>query len=196
MTSIIRPSSHCLWAPPTKSTTKKQRTTKKKETTQPFLSSSEQAIQLAMVYHSKKASFHNKNEKKEDVGSSNRRKVVGLDDFAHRKATGKAIAAFRDRKEQKRLQRAQGLRQYKKVLKAEGYQVETGNLRKKRKKENDNETSTEEKETSVAVEQQQQQNFSSSRKRHHKTVPFVKDIQKAKEAINSTVESALIISFD
>lgn len=54
----------------------------------------------------------------------NRRTVVSLEDFVHRRCKGdkKAIDAFKQRKEQKRVQKTQMLRQYAKAMKQEGYE--------------------------------------------------------------------------
>ena len=73
--------------------------------------------------------------------NTNRRTVVGLEAFARGggTGTGKAIAAFRDRKQRKRRHTAQALRQYAKIMHKEGYMPGQGASRKRRQTEEGNE---------------------------------------------------------
>jgi hypothetical protein len=106
-----------------------------------------------------------------------RRTVVGLESFANRKGVGKAIAKFRERKQRKRLQTAQALRKYAKVMKEEGYEAGKGASRKR--KESSRGTREEEEEhQSTTVDHgttdttSQTTNEGKTRKRHKKTNPY------------------------
>lgn len=85
------------------------------------------------------APHHHVNKKK--APSDGRRTVVSLEDFALRgsKADGKAIAAFRNRKELKRQHKAKAFREYAKVMKQEGYEPTTKKGRKRRNEDTEKE---------------------------------------------------------
>ena len=61
-----------------------------------------------------------------------RRVVMSVDDFAHRKGVTKALQGFRERKEKKRVATAKALRSYSKVMRQEGYEPGKGASRKRK----------------------------------------------------------------
>ena len=125
------------------------------------------------------APHHHVNKKK--APSDGRRTVVSLEDFALRgsKADGKAIAAFRNRKELKRQHKAKAFREYVKVMKKEGYEPTTKKGRKQRNEEM-------EKEANATGEPQNEQSAS-----HDKT-KFEQDkkqTQQHRKARTNSVKS-------
>ena len=111
--------------------------------------------------------------------STNRRTVVGLEAFARGgTGTGKAIAAFRDRKDRKRRHTAQALRQYAKVMQKEGYEPGKGASRKRE----DTIGKTEHDEKKDVAPPNDEDDKTGPRQRRHKTNPY-KDL-KPKEKSN------------
>eukprot|EP00977_Amphora_coffeiformis_P003352 scaffold620_cov169-Amphora_coffeaeformis.AAC.22 len=129
--------------------------------------------------------------------NNRRRTVMGLEAFARGGTPGKAIAAFRDRKERKRRHTAQALRQYTKVMHQEGYTPGQGASRKRRpEREESNEKDTT---TTDRLDTKHNKTSSSSsnndnakpapRTRRHKTNPH-KDLQpKAAPDNNTTIKT-------
>jgi hypothetical protein len=127
--------------------------------------------------------------------------VLSVEKFAHRKGVTKAIQSFRKRKEKKRVHTATALRQYKKVMKQEGYQPGAGASRKR--VDDDEATTTAATalattttataaathESNSNIEQEQKPTESNETSadlnnkpaRRKKTNPFQKSIQKAEE---------------
>lgn len=160
---------------------------------QPYLILVERGNTIIMAIHpSKKATNHNRNEAAA-APPYRRRTVVGLEEFAHRhKADGKAISAFRERKERKRRHTAQALRKYQKVMHAQGYEPGRGASRKRTAETTaeDSNRQTQEPPKNDDDDNRNNHNPPTTHKRHHKTTPFLKDIQKAqkqKEAAQSTM---------
>lgn len=126
------------------------------------------------IHRSKKDQNNNNNEHDDDDNQRNRRTVVSLENFAHRKADGKAITAFRERKQKKRLHTAQALRKYQKVMHAEGYEPGKGASRRR--------IFTEDKRSSEQLLPKSSDEKDEPRKqRHDKTNPFSKDTRHAEK---------------
>ena len=68
--------------------------------------------------------------------TARQRRGLTVEAFAHRKGVTKALQSFRQRQEKKRVQTASALRQYKKVMKQQGYEPGQGASRKRNTPQN------------------------------------------------------------
>ena len=118
---------------------------------------------------STKANTNNKDaQRKKD-------RIISLENFAIRKGQVRALEEFKYRKQRKRVETAKALKEYRKVMKQEGYDAGKGASRKRslyHTKQDDTEQDSEQK--------QQQQPQAGSRKRP-KSNPFYKSVQKAEK---------------
>lgn len=101
-------------------------------------------------------------------------RIISLENFAIRKGQVRALEEFKYRKQRKRVETAKALKEYRKVMKQEGYDAGKGASRKRSLYHN-----TEQDDTEQDSEQQQQQQ-AGSRKRP-KSNPFYKSVQKAEK---------------
>ncbi|CAB9497048.1 expressed unknown protein [Seminavis robusta] len=124
---------------------------------------------------------------KDDDGA--RRRVLAIDDFAHRKGVTKAIQDCRKRKEKKRTATAKALRSYRKTMKQEGFTPGQGASRKR----NNGDTKVTAAATTDSNDEKEKEettmnNTTSTTKQHqegkkfHKTNPFQQSLRKAKES--------------
>ena len=134
-----------------------------------------------------------------DKRAKRRGMVLGMEAFVHRNGgTAKSITAFRKRKERKRTETAKTLRQYRKVMKQEGYEPGVGASRKRGRldDEDGNDVANEDKNASKNGETRQEipaatttteesaPDSTSNKRKRMKTNPFTKSIKKAEEFKN------------
>lgn len=106
-----------------------------------------------------------------------RRKVLGVESFAHRRGQVKALQSFRQRQEHRRVHKASALRQYKKAMKQSGYEPGQGaGRRRNEESEKDEETGQpgDVKQLATAEHGNRQEE-----KRRHKADPLAKAVEKA-----------------
>ena len=110
-----------------------------------------------------------------------RRGMIGMETFVHRNgSTGKAINAMRKRKEKKRNETAKSLRQYRKVMKREGYEPGVGASRKRARRDEE-EHSEEEHRSSSDNGSEQHQHNQSKKIKVTKSNRFTKSMKQAQQ---------------
>ena len=105
-------------------------------------------------------------------------RIISLENFAIRKGQVRALEEFKYRKQRKRVETAKALKEYRKVMKQEGYDAGKGASRKRslyHTEQDDTEQDSEQQQ-----QQQQQQQQAGNRKRP-KSNPFYKSVQKAEK---------------
>ena len=111
-----------------------------------------------------------------------RRGMIGMETFVHRNgSTGKAINAMRKRKEKKRNETAKSLRQYRKVMKREGYEPGVGASRKRSRRDEEEHSEEEHRSSSDNAREQQQQQSHSIKIKVAKSNRFTKSMKQAQQ---------------
>ena len=103
-------------------------------------------------------------------------RIISLENFAIRKGQVRALEEFKYRKQRKRVETAKALKEYRKVMKQEGYDAGKGASRKRSLYHN-----TEQDDTEQDSEQQQQQQQQAGSRKRPKSNPFYKSVQKAEK---------------
>jgi hypothetical protein len=95
------------------------------------------------------------NNDRDDDAGRRRGAVVSVEGFAHR--SSKSIKSFRQRRDKKRVQTARALKEYRTVMKREGYEAGTGASRKRPRNEDEQVGQRKERADHAAEEQLQKQ---------------------------------------